>query len=141
MRAQLGRLWGAAPRPLRLASTVLAAGAAVDISMVLVDLALSGEDVKAVATAALLVTLTGLLGDGPRGPAPQRSRVAWLLSVVLLVAGLTAVPVDAAPVSLALLACHALALVLLPVPGTMRAVWQRPCPCRQPQDFAVRTGR
>lgn len=141
MRASLSRLWGAAPRPLRLASAVLAGTGAVDILLVLVELAMSGENVRTVAAGTFLLVLTGLLGVALAVLLLSGSRVAWLLSVVLLVAGLTAPPLDAPPLPLAFIASNALVLVLLVVPGTLRAVWQRPTHPRQRHDLAIQTER
>lgn len=111
----------------------------MDISLVLTDLAVTDEDVRAVAAAAFLLTLTGLLGMALAVLLLSGSRVAWLLTVVLLVAGLTARPLDTAPLSLVFIACNALVLALLLVPGTLRAVWQRTPP--RPRDFAVQAER
>ena len=135
MRAPLGRLWSTAPRPLRLAAAVLAVSNAVTILVVLVALAFSGEDVDTVAVTAGVVLTSGLLLTVLAVLLLRGGRVVWLLSVLLLVATLTAGPVDPAPVSLAFRAPDAFALLLLLLPATLRAVWQRPDPYRQSPDL------
>ena len=125
MSSALGRLygrdWDDAPRPLRRVVALVVAAGVVSLLISAPLAAAAASSVGMAVGFVLFVVIIHLLLIGLAVFLLRRSRVVWLLFVALSVVAATQVPERLWDVPGYVV--NALTLVLLLVPGAVRAVW------------------